>query len=235
MRALFSLNPALIEIVWPMVVALAYLGALITGIVKSFTTRQQPNRRNIRVVTAVLSTPIWLIIAALLFVGFDLFKNPPTLAQLRHDFPSRRADLETILAMSDEDANFSRIAPDFLDGTPQPPNVIGRHLAGDRKAGLPNARWDAYRKIFARNGIKLGIERNEAHDAFIMFDSVGRDMVHTSGYLHCGPGTSIGGHRFDPCTLRRESGKRDQDPKTGTERYSVQKLDDQWYAYDERF
>jgi hypothetical protein len=49
--------PDLIEIVWPVVVV-TYLGALITGVVKSFTTGRQPNRRNIRIVTAVLAIPI---------------------------------------------------------------------------------------------------------------------------------------------------------------------------------
>jgi hypothetical protein len=135
--------------------------------------------------------------------------------------------------MSDDDANFSRIAPDFVDGTPEPPNVIGRHMAGDPKAGLLKDRWDAYRKIYARNGIKLGIQRDDAHDAFIMVNSGGfLDSSHATGYLHCAPGTSAAGYRFEPCVLHQESGKRDYDPKGVSEAYSFQKLDDRWYAYD---
>jgi hypothetical protein len=227
-----SLNSSFVEIGWPVVVVLAYLGALITGIVKSFTTRRQPNRRNIRIATVVLTTPIWLIVAFLVLVGLDL-QEPPTLAELQHDFPSKRADLEMILALSDEDTNFSRIAPDFVDGTSEPPNVLGRHMAGDPKAGLPRARWDAYRKIYARNGIKLGIQRNDARDAFIMVDSGGMlDTGHTTGYLHCTPGAMAAGYRFEPCVLHQESGNRDYEPRTVPEEYSSQKLDDRWYAYD---
>jgi len=214
------------------VVVLAYLGALITGIVKSFTTRRQPNRRNIRIATVVLTTPIWLIVAFLVFLWRD-FKEPPTLAELQHDFLSKRADLEMILAMFDQDTNFSRIAPDFVDGTPEPPNVLGRHMAGDPQAGLPKARWDADRKIYARNGIKLGTLRDDALDAFIMVDSGGmRDSGHTTGYLHCALGTSAAGYRFEPCVLHQESGKGDYEPRRVPEQYSSQKLDDRWYAYD---
>ena len=131
--------------------------ALLTGVVKSLTTDRQPNRRNIRIVTAVLTIPIWLIVASLSFLWFDLFKQPPTLAELQHDFPSKRADLEMLLGMSDEDANFSRIAPDFVDGAPYDPNEIRRSLGNPPKAGLPKARWDLYRAIFLRNGINLGV------------------------------------------------------------------------------
>jgi hypothetical protein len=157
MHSLDSLGPDVVEIVWPLVIVLTYVGALLTGVVKSLTTDRQPNRRNIRIVTAVLTIPIWLIVASLSFLWFDLFKQPPTLAELQHDFPSKRADLEMLLGMSDEDANFSRIAPDFVDGAPYDPNEIRRSLGNPPKAGLPKARWDLYRAIFLRNGINLGV------------------------------------------------------------------------------
>jgi hypothetical protein len=233
MSSLNLLNLVVFHIGWPGAIGLAYVAALIAGIILSFTMRRQPRRRTIRIVTIALATPILLILALLIFLRFTLFREPPTLAELKRDFPSKRADLETILAMSDDDANFSRIAPDFVDGAPEPPNVIGRHMADDPNAGLPKARWDAYRKVYARNGIKLGIQRNDAHDAFIMVDSVGfLDSGHTTGYLHCAPGTSAASYRFEPCVLRQESGKREFDPKGVSEAYSFQKLDDRWYAYD---
>jgi hypothetical protein len=227
MPSLNPLNFVVFHIGWPGAIGLAYVAALIAGIILSFTMRRQPRRRTIRIATIALA------LALLIFLHFTLFREPPTLAELKRDFPSKRADLEIILAMSDDDANFSRIAPDFVDGTPDPPNVIGRHMADDPNAGLPKARWDAYRKIYARNDIKLGIQRNDAHDAFIMVDSVGiLDSGYTTGYLHCAPGTSAAGYRFEPCVLRQESGKRDYDPKGVSEAYSFQKLDDRWYAYD---
>src|ERR1700686_790853 len=105
----------------PMIAVFVYFGALITGIVLSFTTRQQRRRRYIRIATVTLSTPIWLVIVLFVVQWFTFSsKEPPTLADLQHAFASKRADLETILAMSDEDMNFSRIAPDFLYRAPNP-------------------------------------------------------------------------------------------------------------------
>lgn len=220
---------------WPLVAVLAYFGALITGIVLSFTTRKQLRRRSIRIVTIALTTPIWLAIALIVFLWFTLFKEPPTLVDLQRDFPSKRADLETILAMSDEDMNFYRIAPDFLDRVPDDPNEVGgRYMASDPKAGLPKARWDAYRKIYARNGIRLGIERNRVHDAFIMVGSVGMlGRGHTSGYLHCAPSAPVDSYHFYPCVSHEERGERKSDRGSLEEGYSFQRLDDGWYAYDE--
>ncbi len=139
----------------------------------------------IRVVTGVLSIPFLFVLALAIFFWEQ---EPPSLEKLEREFASKRSDLETILRMSNEDANFSRIAPDFLDQPSGSPNDSGRYLAGDPRIKLPKARWDMYRKIYERNGIKLGIERDAAHDAFIMMDSIGLlNRGHTSGYVHCDP------------------------------------------------
>ena len=205
------------------------------GIALSVTTPQQPRRRNSRIVTGVLTVPLWLILILGTFFWFAFGKQPPTLVDLKQDFPSKRADLETILRMSDEDVDFSRIAPDFLDRTAEnPSDIVGRYMNGDPKAGLPQARWDAYRKIYARDGIKLGIQRNASHDAFIMVDSVGLlNRGHISGYLHCAPTAPTDGYRFYACMQHQDKGewKFNSDPRE--EGYSFQKLDDRWYAYDE--
>ena len=222
-------------ITWPAILIVIYFGSVIAGIVLSFTTRQQPRRRNIRIVTGVLTIPIWLILIVGVSFWFVFGKEPPTLADLQRDFPSKRADLEIILRMSDEDANFSRIASDFLDRTSDNSNEIGgRYMKDDPKSELRQHRWDAYRKIYARNGIKLGIQRNASHDAFIMVDSVGLlNRGHTSGYLYCAPTAPTDAYRFQPCMQHQEKGGRKYDPETSEEGYSFQKLDDRWYAYDE--
>jgi hypothetical protein len=219
---------------WPFLLCLAYFWVLITGVGLSFTTHKQPRRRNIRIATAALTTPVWLALGFFGFVWFMFVKEPPTLTELQRDFSSKRADLEMILVMSDEDVNFSRIAPDFLDRTPDEPNGLGRYMANDPKAGLSKSRWDSYRKIYSRNGIKLGIQRDAARDAFIMVDSVGfLDQGHITGYLHCAPSAPAYAYRYEPCTLQQEKGERQVDGDSGQEGYSFQKLDDRWYAYDE--
>ncbi len=107
-------------------------------------------------------------------------------------------------------------------------------MDSDPKAGLPKPRWNAYRSLYSRNGIKLGVQRDNWGDAFIMVDSVGLlDRGHTSGYLFCRPAESVDDRRFEPCVLRTEGGQRSFDPKTHHEAYSFKKIAGSWYAYDE--
>jgi hypothetical protein len=222
-------------ITWSSILFVLYFGAIIVGIVLSFTTRKQPRRRDIRIVTVVLTVPIWIILILGIVFWFSFGKEPPTLADLRHDFPSKHADLELILRMSDEDAKFSRIAPDFLDRTTDNPNESGgRYMLGDPKAELSKGRWDMYRKIYSRDGIKLGVQRNASGDAFIMVDSVGLlNRGHASGYLYCAPTAPADAYRFHACMQNQEKGEQKFNPDTGEEGYSFQRLDDRWYAYDE--
>jgi hypothetical protein len=219
---------------WFAILIVIYLGAIITGLVLSVITRPQSRRRNFRIATIVLSIPTWLILALVTVLWFTVGKEPPTLAELQRDFPAKRADLELILHVSDEDANFSRIAPEFLDRTPDNPNELGRFMKGDPKAELQEVRWNAYRAVYSRNDIKLGVQRNASHDAFIMVDSVGLlNRGHASGYLHCASTAPPDAYRFYPCMLHQDKGERKYNSNPREEGYSFQKLDDRWYAYDE--
>ena len=227
-------NSLMFPVKWPLVVAFVYLALLIAGIFLSFITQRSPRRRNIRIATIALTTPIWLAISLVVFLWFTVFREPPTLTELQKDYPSKRADLEMILLMFDEDANFSRIAPDFLYRTPGTTNQLGLYMANNPNAGLSVSRWDAYRKLYSRNGIKLGIQRDAARDAFIMVNSVGfLNRGHTSGYLHCVADAPDDDFRFYPCMLHEERGEQKSDRYSNEEGYSFQKLDDRWYAYDE--
>jgi hypothetical protein len=221
-------------ITWPAVLGLGYLGALVIGLTLCVTARRQPSRRIVRIATAVLTAPILLGLTFFVFLRLTIFKEPPTLADLQRDFQSKRADLEAILRMSDEDVNFSRIAPDFVDRTPDKPNEFDRFTKGDPRAALPESRWDAYRRVYVRSGIKLGIQRDASRDAFITVDSVGLlNRGHVSGYLHCAPTAPADAHRYYPCMLHEDKGMRNYDPKTRREGYSFQRLDDRWFTYDE--
>ena len=212
-------------------VFVAYISALVAGVVFSFNTRKGPLRLIIRILTGVLTAPI-LLILAIAFILWDA--QPPSLARLQHDFPSKRSDLEMILRMSDEDSTFSRIAPGFLDRVTDGTSGYGRYMRGDPKAGLPEPRWSAYRAIYKRNGIKLGIQRDASRDAFIMVDSFGiLSNGHTSGYLYCVPNPPANSYRFDPCVLHQDKSEREYSSNPQREGYSFQKLDDRWYAYDE--
>jgi hypothetical protein len=107
-------------------------------------------------------------------------------------------------------------------------------MDGDPKAALPEPRWDTYRALFSRNGIKLGVSRNKCGDVFIMVDSVGLlNRGHVSGYLNCRSTYREDDSRFEPCVLRTEIGQRAFNPETRQEAYSFRRIDTDWYVYDE--
>jgi len=213
------------------IVVSAYLGTTLIGAVLSFTIRQGPRRKGIRIATVVLTIPICL------FGGCTLVfweAEPPTLAQLKRDFPSKKSSLEKIVRMSDEDSNFWRIASYWGVRATDGPIEFQRVSCCDGKAGLTKARWDAYNTIFSRNGIQLGIQRDKDGDVFVMVDSVGLlNRGHVTGYVRCSRTVSQDSDRYYPCKLGQDTGKQDYNPDTHQEAYSFQKLSDGWYVYDE--
>ena len=207
-----------------MALGCAYVAVVVSGLIASFATRGTALRRKARIATLILAIPPAIIIVLLLLLRFTVFREPPTLGELQRAFPSREVALKQIVRMSDEDGDFWRIAPSFLS--------VG-HVPNETEQTLPQARWDAYRAIFARSEIKLGIERDTAGDIFIIVDSVGiLNRGHATGYLYCAP-TTAKRPAYDPCALNQENGRREYDPKTRDAAYSFRKIADRWYAYDE--
>jgi len=218
------------------IVVSAYLGATLMGLVLSFTTHQERRRRRVRIATVVLSIPICLLVGCTMALWVIAKESqPPTLAELKRDFPAKHSSLETIVAMSDEDSKFWRIAPGWVDrATDDSPIKFEQFMEDDPKAGLSKTRWDAYREIFSRIGIKLGIQRNKQRDSFIMVDSVGLlNRGHASGYVKCSLTISQDPDRFYPCILRQDRGERTFSSEPRREGYSFERLDSDWYAYDE--
>jgi len=148
--------------------------------------------------------------------------SPPSLGTLERRFPHQRADLETIISMSDHDVQLLRIDPNWLLTTER------QCLTYCRESGITPERWDEYRRLFSRNDITQGIERDPAtRDAFILVKSFGiLENGTTSGYLYCGPGPA---HVYPPCSSSQPTGDHPYSP--GDEAYSYRKLTDHWYAY----
>jgi len=209
---------------------LPYFGIVIVGFILGFGPWIQRGRGIIRIVSVWLAIPLGLIAGLVVLLTLAFYQaEPPGLTDLAKQFSSKRADLETILKMANEDKQFSRIAPSFVDLARG-----GRYMADDLGSQLSKAHWDEYRRIYKRNGIKLGIQRDAAGDAFIMVDSIGLlNRGHATGYLFCDPSTSVDTDRFWPCLLHQQDGQRGFDPEKHIEAYSFHKLDDRWYAYDE--
>lgn len=174
----------------------------------------------------------WLIsglaaLLAILFCASLLLMwscEPPSLHTLAQRFPRQRGELETIVSMSEHDVQLTRIDPKWL--------MTRNHeyLAYSPQTGITEQRWDEYRRLFARNGITQGIQRDpETGDAFIIVGSFGLlDRGYSNGYLYCGPGPS---HRYAPCSASRAFGEHPYAP--GDEEYSYRKLADRWYAYSQ--
>jgi hypothetical protein len=209
-----------------------YFVVLLAALVVSFAKRKHSLKYLIWLGTAALSIPLLLVIGGTILFWND-FREPPSIAELQSNFPAKQLDLETILRMSDEDANYSQIAPTFVGLKPDKPNEPSdRYMEKDSGAKLPKMRWDAYRAIYKRNGIELGIHRNSSGDVFIIIRSKGF-VTHgqSSGYVHCSPSASAQEDRFEPCTMQQDAG--DHKYSGGEEGYAFQRLNERWFAYSE--
>lgn len=212
-------------------IAISYLAVLLGGAVASFKTRRSRFRIAVRFATVLLFIP-GLLLGIL--TAFFWEAEPPSLVELQYKFPQRRSNLERLVQMSTEDEMIPRIAPDWLDRRTSTPSHIGMYNKGEPNSGLSDARWNLYRTIFDRNGIKLGLQRDEVGDVFIMADSIGLlNRGHITGYLYCAPSDSNNPNRHQPCILHQEKGSHQYDPDHSSEAYSFEKVAEHWYVYDE--
>jgi hypothetical protein len=140
----------------------------------------------LRVVFIGVASLLAALVSGILLLTWSC--DPPSLATLQSRFPRQRRDLETIISMSDRDAQFIRIDPDWLQTREREFHEYSP------ETGITQERWDEYRRLFARNGITQGIQRDpESKDAFILVKSVGLlNRGYSNGYLYCGPGRSTG-------------------------------------------
>ena len=225
-------------ILFPLVllILISLIGILLGSAILSFATKRQPLRRRARIIASVLCIALTLLVVSVWGIGRLVFgPPPPSLTDLRGSFPKQRADLEALIRMSNEDKEYGRIAPDWVNRVPVVDKTSGQMDPKAMSAPMPTPRWDAYRALFRRNDIRLGVSRNLLGDIFIMVESEGLlNRGHASGYLYYNPVPSTApdlGERFEPCTSSKDS---EVHPYTGgQEGYSFQKLADHWYAYDQ--
>ncbi len=179
-------------------------------------------RKLVKVIFIGTSSFFAVAVAGLVLIIWSC--EPPSLGTLQHRFSHQRQDLETIVSMADHDSQLVRIDPVWLMTRDR------QYLAYSPATGITRERWDEYRRLFARNNITQGIQRDPATgDAFILVESVGLlNRGHSNGYLHCGPGPN---HVYAPCFSTQPSGEHPYKP--GDEAYSFRRLADRWYAYSE--
>ncbi len=180
-------------------------------------------RKALRVIGTTTTSVLAVIASAILLLMWSC--QPPSIETLQRRFPKQRADLETILAMSNQDTHLLRIDPTWLMN-----DETKEFLQYDPAAGITQERWNEYRRLFSRDGISQGIQREPgSDDAFIIVDSEGllNDGI-SNGYLFCGARPV---HRYAPCTSSAAKGSHQfSGVGANDEGYSFIKLEGSWYA-----
>lgn len=94
-------------------------------------------------------------------------------AALKSHFAKHRADFERLVAMANEDAHLTRIAPDFtwLDDDVSCPR---------KNVGISEERWNEYRRLFRSVNVPSGIT-NDIRNSRVLFPIVVAGMV-PAGY-----------------------------------------------------
>lgn len=167
-------------------------------------------------IVAVLATGLLLLLWSC---------TPPSLNTLAKRFPSQQHDLKTLITMSNQDSDLLVIDPGWLETSD-----YHQYLSYDPASGITAERWEAYRRIFRRNGFTQGIRRNAKNgDAFIIVKSIGiLDNGYSNGYLYCGPGPV---HSYPPCSSNQSKDEHPYSPES--EAYSFIKVADHWYVYSQ--
>jgi hypothetical protein len=168
-------------------------------------------------IVAVLASAILLLMASC---------TPPSITTLAGRFPNQRADLETIIRMSDQDPDLAVIDPGWLNSR------SGQQVLGDNdpKSPLSVQRWNEYRRIFKRNDLTQGLRRFKQNgDAFIIVKSEGLlDRGYSNGYVFCGSDSE---HTLPPCLSKDPRGEHTT--SQGGEAYSFIKVADRWYVFSQ--
>lgn len=168
----------------------------------------------VRIGAVLLAIPVVIVVGLRWFI---FGPEPPTLSELKQDFPARHADLETLVSMAEEDREFRSIQP--WGTTPKAPPEFG-------------PRFAKYAVIFKRSGIELGIERYD-DEVSVTIRSVGiLNRGHASGYVFCRSAQPNHKANFYPCIFGKDRGFQPYQRDTRTEAYSYERIDAHWFVMD---
>jgi hypothetical protein len=168
-----------------------------------------------------------LAVLALLWWGFGPFR--PSDQALEWRFSRHRTDLELLLTMMVQDSKMTRIASDFLwtqDSVAWP--------RPQSEWGIPEQRWEQYRKIFDQDGFKGGTSRDpESGDVEVIVWARGIVPAGVSlSYLYCGPHQEKSTDPEPPCVEKKDSGSGTYGSSSSL-RYSYKKIAKNWYIYEQ--
>jgi hypothetical protein len=149
----------------------------------------------------------------------------PSDASLTRRFQHHRSELETLVRMSQEDADVTRVADSFTRvkddwSWPRP----------ESKWGITPERWEQYRLLFSNAGIGAGLQKDEAGNVYFIVHTEGF-VTHGAekGFVYCGRSGSPD-NVFLPCAEQRAGGQRGQ--HDGYEGNAYRRLTDNWYIFE---
>lgn len=143
-------------------------------------------------------------------------------AALTSHFVKHRADFERLVAMANEDAHLTRIAPDFT--------WLDDDVAWPRKnVGISEQRWDEYRQLFLHVGASVGFWKN-INPPRIFFPVVSEGLV-PAGYTK--------GLVYSASPLTPALKSLDEKPPDryweGSHVLVYKSIEDHWYIYYEQW
>jgi hypothetical protein len=149
----------------------------------------------------------------------------PSDASLTRRFQHHRAELETLLHMSQEDPDVVRVGDDFTRvknnwNWPRPQS----------EWGMTPQRWNQYRLLFGKVGLSAGLQKDAAGNVYF--------IVHSEGFATHGgeKGFVFCGHAgkpddvFLPCAEQHAEGLRGR--HDGYEGNAYRRLTDKWYIFE---
>ena len=151
--------------------------------------------------------------------------SSPSDKSLAQRFNRHRSEFETLVRMLQEDADVIRIADDFTRlkdnwGWPRP----------ESQWGVSRNRWNEYRKLFRRVGLRAGLQKDAVGNVYFMAFTEGLALHGASkGFVYCG---SVGNPDdvFLPCSEHHESGLVERTPGRGS---SYRRLKENWYIFED--
>lgn len=186
--------------------------------------------RNSDAHTRVMLTPFaGVVIALSLFLGAGLascngLSGPPSDARLRSTFMHHEGDFARLVSMCKQDRRVVRIASQFT--------WLAKNASWPRRdVGLTQARWNQYRSLFQRLGIRDGVSRRSDYPGAIFF------IAYASGLVTDG---SYKGFVYSTGELKPLAGSLDNgswsrlDPKK-EHVIRFKRLEAHWYLFRERY
>ena len=161
------------------------------------------------------------IAALLLFLAW--LALPPSDTTLVKRFGTPKGELEQLVEMANQDAQFAAIGPVLVktvDGKEYEPHEVHKVLS--------DARWGEYQRLFSTVGLNEGLNRDQkTGDVFLAAHTLGKTHFVATyfGFLYCSDATGRV-YGFTPCVDGSDSADK--------HRYRWKKLETGWYIFEVR-